>query len=202
MAVAPFVVPDGLTEAEILAAIERSVEILAPGFVFGYFDIDDIKQFARMEGIKAVVKWDRVRPFGNFAYTVIRSRLLNLVRDELRRSDPPCSKCHSGSSCGGDGRPCKMYQEWASRNNTKANLMRPLDLQRISDEKEARTRNESEVYDSVELAEILEKIDTHLPVELRSTYLQMRDGVAVPKAKRLEVEKAVKEILKEDIDAE
>ncbi len=42
---------------------------------------------------------------------------------------------------------------------------------------------------------MLTRIDTHLDVELRATYLQMRAGKAVPKAKRQVVEAAVREIL-------
>lgn len=190
----PFKVPDGHTEQEILAAIEKSVRILAPSFVFGYYSVDDIEQQARLFGLQAVEGWDTSRPFANFAYTHIRNRLINFRRDKLRRNDPPCRKCHAGQYCTSEG-ACRHYREWAARNNTKANLMRPLDLQRVADERESRTRCESEAEQGVELAELLGRIDAELPVELRSAYLRMREGLSVPRGPRAQVMELVQRVM-------
>lgn len=48
---------------------------------------------------------------------------------------------------------------------------------------------------NAEVAELLELIDTHLPIGLRAAYLKMQDGVRVPKEKRVAVEQAVSDIL-------
>lgn len=194
-------IPPGYTEATVLEAIEKAVNILAPSFVFGYLDLDDIKQIGRVFAMELLEKetFDASRPLANYIYRHLRNRYINLRRDKLRRNDPPCARCHSGNPCGPDGETCARYAGWLARNNAKANLMRPLDIQHISDEREKRTRSESTVSDDVERAELLEKIDRALPVELRSSYLQMRDGVALPRAKRQLVLDAIHKILGDEV---
>ena len=185
--------PPGKTEAEVLAAIKKTVDILAPSFAVGYYDIDDMKQEATWEAIRVLNKgkYDPDRPLENFLYVAIRRRLLNFQRDHVRRNDPPCKSCHEGKRCT-EGSFCKKYAKWLKTNNAKASAISPLGLNHISDE---RDRNPSGGEQEVELNELLDKIDRELPVELRGYYLQMRDGLKIPKVKRLEVEKAVKLIL-------
>jgi hypothetical protein len=134
-------------------------------------------------------------PLENFLYTHIKNRFVNLHRDKLRRRDAPCRACHEGKPCD-QGSNCSKYAAWLKRNTAKANLMRPLDLAHISDEREPHTRLASTVTEDAEIDEMLQLVDKHLPVELRSTYLQMRDGVSVSRAKRNEVEQRVREILR------
>lgn len=194
-------IPPGLTEAEVLSAIEKAVNILAPSFVFGYYDLEDIKQEGRLQAFKVLEteKYDPSRPLANFIYAHIRNRYINLLRDKLRRNDPPCQRCHEGCFCEPDG-PCEQYAAWKERNCTKANLMRPLDLAHVADENERHTRIESTVVNDVEIDEIVQLIDTHLPIELRATYLQMREGVSVPKAKRQLVEDEVRNIIRGSVE--
>jgi len=186
--------PPGYTEQRVLEAIEKAVTILAPSFVFGYYDLDDIKQEARTFGLQCLDKYDVSRPLENFVYTHIRNRLINLRRDKLRRNDAPCEKCHNGTTCN-EGHYCEKYQVWLDRNLAKANIMRPLDLNYISDEGEHKTKLDSTVCEDVEIQELCRLVDEKLPVDLRAAFLQMRAGVSLPKAKRQEVELAVKEIL-------
>jgi hypothetical protein len=189
--------PHGKTEAEVLLAIEKAVNILAPSFVFGYFDLDDIKQQGRVYALQALAAggYDPSRPLENFLYAHIRNRYINLRRDKLRRSDAPCLRCHAGDPCGEDGQTCRRYDDWLARNQAKANILRPLDIEHIADERERRARVASTVCEDAERDELLRRIDEQLPVELRSSYLQMRAGVSIPRARRLVVEAAVKEIL-------
>jgi DNA-directed RNA polymerase specialized sigma24 family protein len=195
-------IPPGKTEAEVLAAIEKAVNILAPSFVFGYYDVEDIKQHGRMKALELLEedKYDPSLPLENFLYTHIRNRFINLRRDKLRRNDPPCRLCHSGSPCGDDGDHCPKYASWLTRNQAKANIMRPLDLNHISDERENRTRTRATAAQEVEIDELVQRIREELPVELQATFLMMRDGVSIPKAKRVQVENAVKEILRGTIE--
>lgn len=190
-------VPAGYTEAEVLASIEKIVNSLAPSFTFGYFDVEDIKQEGRFEALKVLEeeKFDETRKLDNFLYTHIRNRYINLRRNKFKRSDPPCIKCHEGRPCGEDNDFCQAYAEWFKRNSAKANIARPLDIDHISDENEKHTREESEVHEQVEVEELKRIIDERLPVEYRAIYLQMQSGVVVPKVKRLQVEKLVREIV-------
>jgi hypothetical protein len=73
-----------------------------------------------------------------------------------------------------------------------------LDITNICDGDEPTTREESTVLEDIEQRELLSLIDIKLPVELRQVYLQMQAGESVPKAKRLEVEKAVLDIIGEN----
>src|SRR5262245_57832295 len=147
------ILPPGKTEAEVLAAIDKAVNTLAPTYVFGPYDIDDIKQEGRRHAIEVLAKgvYDPTRPLENFLYTHIKNRLINLKRDKLRRNDAPCRRCHDGDPCGGPGSYCATYREWLARNNAKANLMRPLDLGNIADEREKRTRVNSTAHQDAEL---------------------------------------------------
>lgn len=199
-------IPPGHTEESVLEAIEKVVNVLAPSFVFGYFQLEDIQQQSRLFALKVLEKgkYDPSRPLENFLYTGVYRLLLNLQRDKLKRNEPPCKKCHKGESCEDayDGQRCERYNAWVTRNQAKANLLRPLDLNHISDEKERRTRLASSVHEEVEIDEILKRIDVELPVELRSAYLQMRAGVSVPRAKRQQVEAAVKLILGGEVECQ
>ena len=76
--------------------------------------------------------------------------------------------------------------------------MCPGDLEHVCHEKERGAHYESAVCEEAELAETIELIDTRLPAELRSAYLQMRDGVRVSKARRALVMDAVRRILEGD----
>lgn len=191
-------IPAGYTEEQVLEVIEKIVNALAPSFAFGYFDIEDMKQEARYEAIKVMGegKFDETRRLENFLYTHIRNRLTNLRRNKLKRNDPPCIDCHEGRYCSGTKNYCRAYSEWLKRNSTKANLVRPLDIDNISDEHEKHTRKESHIEEDLEIIELKAIIDEKLPVEYRATYLKMQAGVSVPKAKREQIEKIVKEILK------
>lgn len=192
-----------MTEAQVLDEINRTARLLAPSFVFGYYDRDDIEQEARMMGIQAMAKYDPARPLPNFLYSHVRNRLINLRRDKFRRNDPPCHVCHEKQIANGpgheDGRICPKYASWRERNACKSNLMRPLDIENVATEREERNRP-SEVVAEAEKKEMLRIINRRLPVELRTSYLQMRDGVNLPKVRRRQVEEAVREILKGSLE--
>jgi hypothetical protein len=190
-------IPEGKTEEEVVAIIDKVVSMLAGNFVFGYHDSEDIKQFGRMKAVEILNKgtYDSSKPLENYLYVHIKRRLLNLRRDKYKRN-PACAACHNGTPCGKNGTEvCKKYSIWLKKNKAKSSLMEPNDITYISDENEPTTREESTVGEEIETKEILAKIDEHLPVSLREPYLKMRDGVSVPKALRLEVEDKVKEIL-------
>ena len=202
--------PQGMTEAEVVDAISRATSALARTFKFGPYDEDDIKQEGAIEAITVINKgvYDPrpgpdgkpTRPLANFLYVHIRNRIMNLRRQKLRRNDPPCRSCHEalgpGQTAHADGQYCEKYQAWLTRNTSKANILCPLDLSNINDEHESRTKSDSNVEFEVERDEMLALVDQQLPVELRTSYLQMRSGKVLPKAVREKVEQAVLAILK------
>lgn len=195
-----------MTEREVLDAIEKAVCILASSFAFGFYDVDDIKQHGRLEAIKVLgkKKYDPSRPFENFIYSHIKKRYINLRRDKFRRSDPPCRPCHAGEWCNGSN-ACEKYRVWKARNDSKANLMRPVHIGGTSESASEteyldRSRTEPMVEQNAETAELLSLIDQELPIEYRAFWKQMLDGHPVPKDRRDLVEQSIREILQGRIE--
>lgn len=188
-------IPPGKTEAEVLDAIERCVNQLAPKFVFGHYDLEDIKQHGRMKAIEMLNnrKYDESRPLENFLYTVIKTRYYNLQRDKLRRSDAPCKKCHGGEPC--TPGCCDKYLAWKKRNASKANLARPVGIDGVSGEEECGAKSSPTLEQDVDISEMMRRIDLQLSVELRFLWKQLQDGVKIPQVKRELVESAVRDIL-------
>lgn len=193
-------VPSNLSEGAVLDVIKNVVTLLAPSFRFGCYDVDDLKQEATMFAIRAMDKYDENRPLANFIYSHVRNRLINFKRDNYRRTDSPCPACYQADANGRkpshEGETfCVKYAHWRKRNVCKQNLMNTLDIGNLNDEGESTTHRESTIVEDIHLKELLDKIDMQLPVEMRSIYLQLKDGVSVPKSKRSEVECKLKEIL-------
>jgi len=179
------------TVEEIIEIIDKIVIVLGKGFSFGYFDIDDIKQEARIFGLEAMARYDESRPLENFLYSHIKNRLINFKRDKFHRSDPPCKICHEQGHHG-DGEYCNKYKAWKKRNSSKQNLMRPYDISNVSD---SSIEKESSIFNDAATREMLEIIDERLPVELRQAYLQLRSGVSISKTKKKQLEIHIKDIL-------
>lgn len=203
-------VPEGFTLPEVMSKLEHTVRLLASQFVFGYYDLDDIKQEARKEGIRKLPRYDSGgfdelgvprKKLENFFYSIIKNHLINLIRDKSHRSDPPCKKCHTGDKCS-DGQYCEKYKAWKTRNRAKANLVRPVNIENVVDEHEQGMRTDSDIEQTALANEAIALINERLPPELRSDYLRMRANESLPKSRRVKVETAVREILKGFFDAE
>lgn len=187
--------PPPLTEAQFLAAIDKTVQLLARSFAFAYYDEEDIAQEAREAAIKALDGYDPRRPLANFLYTHIKFRLINLKRNVSHRTDAPCSSCHGGTPCARaieeNGTTCQTYARWRSRNDRKAALAQPKGLL----PSEAIHPMGGAVGDTLEADELETLIDCQLPVALRATYLKMREGIKVPAPARSAVMDEVRRIL-------
>ncbi len=187
-------VPPGYTEEEVLAVLQRIADSVAYEFAFGSFTPDDIRQQAIVEGLEGLPRFDPDRPLENFLRVHIRNRLLNLIRKESRRSDPPCKTCHRGHSCqfATKGGTCEKYAAWNDRNNKKAILARGA-----GDAGCAEPPVQDAVEDTAAFDEMTTRINNELPPALRADYLRMLAGQNIPKARRLKVEEAVALILRE-----
>jgi len=186
--------PHDLTEEQVMTAMNKAVALLAQTFSFGYFDSDDIRQEAYIFGLEALSRYDPSRPLENFLYSHIKNRLINFKRDKYHRTDPPCKICAEHGKHP-DGSVCTKYIAWKKRNSSKQNLMRPLDIQNLSDENEKSVRQSHNIIDEATLTEARNLIDEHLSVELRSVYLRIRAGESVPKAKRVKLENALRDLI-------
>ena len=186
--------PHDLTEEQVMAAMNKAVALLAQTFSFGYFDSDDIRQEAYIFGLEALPRYDPNRPLENFLYSHIRNRLINFKRDKYHRTDPRCKICAEHGKHP-DGSVCTKYAAWKKRNSSKQNLMRPLDIQNLSDENEKSVRHSHNIIDEATLTEARDLIDKNLSVELRSIYLRIKAGESVPKAKRVKLEIALRDLI-------
>lgn len=183
---------DKISEEE-LKIIDKVVNRLAPKYKFGYFDIEDIKQQGRLFALQAMDKYDPAQPLENFLCVHVKNRLINFKRDNYCRIEPPCEPPSD------ENEPdYNKWNAWQKRNETKKNLMEPLDITNIRDEDESNMRMESEVITNAETAEYMRIIDKQLPLELRADLLRIRASVNIPKIRRERVYNAVKKIIKEE----
>jgi len=197
-------VPQGMAEAEVLSVIEQVIPVAVSKISVPGLDREDLLQEARIMALEALERYDPqpgadgrpTRPLERFLFVHVRNRTLNLRRSRFVRADPPCVQCHHAQPCREDGQVCEAYARWKSIQDRKLKVRCPQAIDRVDDEHEKNTRYASDVVENAELKEMLAKIDQHLDIELRATYLQMRAGKGnIPKAKRQAVEAAVREIL-------
>ncbi len=196
--------PNGLTEAETLSIINRVVNALAPNFIFGINTLEDIKQFGRMEAIKALNGngYDPTRPLDKFLYSHLRNRYINFRRDKLSRNDVPCLKCPlqdlslpSGCKQFTNKSNCELWIKWTKTNGAKRSLAKPSDLATNSDGEINVSCRSKSVTDDVAERELLQLIDTQLPAPMRSDWLKLKAGVKLSKERTNELHTIVKEII-------
>ena len=172
-------VPKGMTKSEVLDIINKICDRYAYKFQFGYFTPDDIRQEAFIIAMDALERYDESRPLENFLAVHVKNRLNNFKRDRYYRQQ-------------------KIKDNNLDQlNNSKKFLMDTLDIDNIRDEKEVNMRLENDFVDKIANEELLEIIDEHLDVSLRSDYLRIRDGTYVPKPRREQIIEEITQILKD-----
>ena len=173
-------VPKGMKKNEVLKIINRICDRYAYKFQFGYYTPDDIRQEAFIIAIDALERYDESRPLENFLAVHVKNRLNNFKRDKFYRQTKK--------------NPNDKQQHI---NNSKKYLMEPLDITNIRDEQEKNMRVSDDFIESIANQELLDIIDEHLDVSLRSDYLRVRDGTYVPKPRREQIIEEIVEILRE-----
>lgn len=192
-----------LPENEIVDVINNVANRLASRFKFGYHELEDMKQQARLFAWEAMSNYDGVRPLENFLWTHVRNRLFNFKRDKYERPGKPCLACdhYIYDNIGGDTcskysvkDECSMYNHWCKRNQRKKNIMNPVDITCIDDEHE---NNMKLLGDEpmINYKEMLEIIDRELPLSLRPLFLRLKFGNKLTKIQKIKVQIAVQDIL-------
>lgn len=210
------IVPKGYTEAQVLAIIEQVVHMLARAFRFGVlYDTEDMAQQARLFAVEALQteKYDDTRPLDSYIFISVRNRLINLRRDKYNRYETPCVRCifyskdNSNSpwknQCAMfENKPeCEKYGAWLKRNETKRGINNPKELSVINECADP-LENTVDIVDNISHNEILGRIDARLSVDLRNDFMRLLHNASVPKARRLKVQEAIREILGEEYMAE
>lgn len=205
------VVPNNLTEEEVLSVINNVANRLASKFKFGFHTNEDMKQEVCSICIESLEAYDGVRPLENFLYICAHNGLFNIKRKFMRPNDKPCLNCplnaydphcaKSLSQCTAfdDKQDCEAYVKWEKRVSAKQNVMYPVDIMDVNSENEKSMKIDGKPAEEVmDQSEIFRLIDKFLPVELRQYYIKMKNGSRVQKCWRLKVNEAILEILKEN----
>ena len=153
----------------ILKVIDR----IAPRYVFGYYELDDIKQEAYIICLDALSKYDKKRPFENFISKHLSNRLKTLIRDKYCRSKTDSEK-------------------HGQLNQSKKNLM---DLKASEDQQSGETEDP---LDKLATQEAMDLIMEKLPPSMRNNFFRIANGVSVQSAKKNALFSKIKEILGED----
>ena len=180
--------PKGMSEEEVLQVIDGIANRLAGKFKFGYHEIEDMKQQARMFAWEGLENYDNVRPLENFLWTHVRNRLYNFKRNNFGRPDKPCDSCplydmkyrnSRGYPCTeyDNEMDCDLYAGWLSRNTVKKNLMHTasldMDITRTPD-----------LEGWIDQKSIFNKIDEAIPVPYREDWIRFTHSLRLPKARR------------------
>ena len=82
-------IPNGMTEAEVLAKIQLVIDRIAPRYVFPGYDLADVKQEAFIICMSALDRYKEGFPLENFLSSNLSKRSKNLIRDRhYVKSDP------------------------------------------------------------------------------------------------------------------
>jgi hypothetical protein len=194
-----------MTEDEVLVIIERIANRLWYKFKFGYHDKEDMMQQARLHAVKVLNdgRYDEKRPLENFLYTCVHNRLFNDKRDNYERPDKPCLKCPLDSFHNNECvtysniLDCEWYDSWYKRNFSKKNIMKPIGIDGVNDEREANMRSYDKLTTNVMCREIIELIDREIPNDMRHDWKRMMTGAKLPKNHRVKLVQQITMILEE-----
>jgi DNA-directed RNA polymerase specialized sigma24 family protein len=195
-------IPEGMTEGEVLATIDRVVNVLAPTFKFGFYDAEDIAQEGRLIALDRLEHYDPSRGCSlySFLHTCVRNRLINLKRDKLSRNISPCASCDcfDDKSCidFDDHTECERWKKWYAINTSKRNLVEPFDASDIRNETEM-AEDSQDFVDALTKKDIVVLIDRYLPVALRGDYLRWKEGSKLPKHRKIKVIEEITNIVKQ-----
>lgn len=185
-------VPEGMTEEEVLATIEKVSNVLARNATFGYFDEDDIKQESFFICAEALEAYDNKRPLENFLYTHLKNRLKNFKRDNLIRPIVRCKNCKGLP----DKELCDSCVKRLQLQRCKMLIMYPNDIYKIN-ENERSISADSDPAEDLYIENIISLIDEHLDVSFRADYLRIRDDVYVPQQRYDKIMAEIRRIVEE-----
>lgn len=159
-----------MTEEELTKIIDDVVKTtINSSMIFGFYDLDELRQEARLECLLALSKYDGKRPLPNFLRIHVKNRYCTLRRDKFHRAGDA------------DEHPKKL-------------LMMPIDLESVDSDNESNMWHIFEMLE-IDYDEIWERIDEELDLELRHDYLRLRNGEDISRTRRLKIMEAIKAIL-------
>ncbi len=173
------IVPSGMTQQEVIDTITLVATRVAPKHRFGYHESNDLIQEGFIRGMEAMEDYEPPRPLENYLAVCISNRLKNFKRDNFFRPD-------------------SVDPEGNSQYDSKRNLMEPLSIDSVQDERELNMWTKIDFLNEIQVQDIFTLIDRFLPVHLRADFLRMKQGVLIPKPRRAKVEALIITILEEN----
>ena len=169
-------VPDGYTEEEVYAIMDRVIKPLAEMMKFGHYGVDDMFQEGVLTTLPILSAYDDTQgcSLDNFIRIHVRNRFINLRRDKLYRTQSPCRFC--GCECVECG-DCDKYRAWLKRNNDKRALMECGELTQ-----DVSTRDD-DTAERLWTTELYNYVLAHISLANRGFLLKFLDDVHVPKKK-------------------
>jgi DNA-directed RNA polymerase specialized sigma24 family protein len=177
----------GITEQDVIDLIYKIIDNIGKRYTFGHFDINDIKQEAIFLAVDGLENYNPEHSLESFLYVHLRNRLYSFRRNKYHRGTIDCRYC------GNEG--CQKCERRHLRMDSKKNIIEPISTTDKEYQFESSVTTQEQPYHEAIIAESVDLIDKHLPMELRPYYLRMLDGGTVAAVKRREVEKVIVEIL-------
>ena len=194
-----------MTEEEVIAIITKIAKKLSYKCTFGFYSREDIQQEAFIIGMDGLEGHDGIRPLENFLWRHIHNRLCNFKRDNFIRHVKPCYQCplnaytKSTGVCAAyqDIMQCSFYSTWYNKTSSKRNIINPIGISCVSDEKEHNMRDTYDINSATFHKEVVDLIDANIDIALRPCWLKTKSGVKVAKQYRDKLKQNIIEILKE-----
>lgn len=189
----------GLSEEQVLAIIEDVSVGLSHKYTFGYYDLEDIQQEARLIALDKLSKYnpDGGGSLKTFLWQCVKNALSNLKRDKFERLTKPCKVCSRKGSDQCNPKHCRQYNKWKQLNDAKKNLSSPITIDSVSDENEPRMSNNSSIVENIAGSEIINLLDRYIPIEFRQDYLRLKSGATVSKHRKIKIKEIIEDILTE-----
>lgn len=182
-----------------MAIINKVAKRWAARFRFGYHEIKDMEQEARVIAWEGITKhWDGVRPLENFLWVHVHNRLFNFKRDNFFRPNGHCEKCEFyNKKClkYDQIEECESYQQWWAKNTAKLNLIYPIEFSCVDDYGESGMRDSVWTEDQVFNNELEVILNRHIPLEHRHNYLRLRYGYRVSSQYRIPLVEIIQSIV-------
>lgn len=170
------ILPEGLTEEQFLEAFNNVIVKIAHKYTFTSYETEDIEQEAFLIALGALKDFDTSRSLDNFLYIHLSNRLKNFKRDNYYRYEV--------------GAAHKIQE-------TKKNILEPIDIHELF-----HIATLDNISDDAHLSELMSIIDIHLPANMRSDYLKMKNRGKITKARKNKVIKKIQEIIDGKINNE
>ncbi len=194
-----------MTQEEVTDIINKVVSKIAYKFVFGFYEYEDIKQQAWIFAIDGLEKYKPDLPLENFLWVHVKNRLCNFKRNNFIRLDKPCINCplgawiKNGDLCGRyeDKMDCGPYAKWKNKNETKQNIIKPINIGVVVDHQEQNMYTENDVLGEMSNNELIDVIEEKLCGESRILWLKAKGGVKIHKEEQERLQYEVLDILRE-----